>query len=148
MPTNLYGFNDNFDEYDSHVMPALIKKFAEAKKNNNKEIEIWGTGKPKREFLFVDDLSEAILIIDKKYNDTKPINVGYGKDISIKSLSLKLKKLFNYKGKIIFNNNYPDGTPRKLLNINKIQKLGWKPKTTLEFGLRKTMNWYKKTYLR
>ena len=91
MPTNLYGINDNFDRYDSHVMPALIRKFAEGKKSNAKEVEIWGTGKPEREFLFVDDLAEAILIIDKKYNDVKPINVGFGEDISIKKLSYKLK---------------------------------------------------------
>ena len=148
MPTNLYGYNDNFDLYDSHVMPALIRKFAEAKKNNQKEIEIWGSGKPKREFLFVDDLARAILIIDRKYNDSMPINVGYGKDISIKELSFKLKKLFKFNGKIKFNQNFPDGTPRKLLNVNKIKKLGWKPIITLEQGLIKTMNWYKKTYFK
>lgn len=148
MPTNLYGYNDNFDEYDSHVMPALIRKFAEAKQDNKNEIEIWGTGKPKREFLFVDDLARAILIIDKKYNDSKPINVGYGKDISISELSNKLKKLFKFKGKIKFNHKFPDGTPRKLLNINKMKRLGWKPKINLETGLTKTMNWYKKTYIK
>jgi GDP-L-fucose synthase len=148
MPTNLYGINDNFDRYDSHVMPALIKKFAEAKKNNAKEVEIWGTGKPKREFLFVDDLAEAILIIDKKYNDVKPINVGFGEDISIKKLSYKLKKLFKFNGKIKFNKDFPDGTPRKLLDVKQIKKLGWRPKTSLEKGLIKTMNWYKKNYIK
>jgi GDP-L-fucose synthase len=146
MPTNLYGYNDNFDLTNSHVMPALIRKFFEAKEGNKKEIEIWGTGSPKREFLFVDDLADAILIIDKKYNDSTPINVGFGKDISIKEISYKMKKLFKFKGKIKFNNKFPDGTPRKLLNINKIKKLGWKPKTTLEKGILKTMNWYKKEY--
>lgn len=148
MPTNLFGYNDNFDEYDSHVMPALIRKFAEAKQNNKNEIEIWGTGKPKREFLFVDDLARAILIIDKKYNQPSPINVGFGKDISIKDLAYKLKKLFKYNGKIKFNNNFPDGTPRKLLNVKKIKKLGWEPKTSLEAGLIKTMNWYNKTFIK
>ena len=147
MPTNLYGINDNFDRYDSHVMPALIRKFAEAKKSNAKEVEIWGTGKPKREFLFVDDLAEAILTIDKKYNNVKPINVGFGEDITIKKLSYKLKKLFKFNGKIKFNKNFPDGTPRKLLNIKQIEKLGWRPKTSLEKGLIKTMNWYKKNYI-
>ena len=146
MPTNLYGYNDNFDLTNSHVMPALIRKFFEAKEGNKKEIEIWGTGSPKREFLFVDDLADAILTIDKKYNDSTPINVGFGKDISIKEISYKMKKLFKFKGKIKFNNKFPDGTPRKLLNINKIKKLGWKPKTTLEKGILKTMNWYKKEY--
>jgi GDP-L-fucose synthase len=146
MPTNLYGYNDNFDLINSHVMPALIRKFFEAKKNNKKEIEIWGTGAPKREFLFVDDLAEAILIIDKKYNGSTPINVGFGKDISIKEISYKMKKLFKFNGKIKFNTKFPDGVPRKLLNINKIKKLGWKPKTTLEKGILKTMNWYKKKY--
>jgi GDP-L-fucose synthase len=147
MPTNLYGINDNFDRYDSHVMPALIRKFAEAKKSNAKEVEIWGTGKPKREFLFVDDLAEAILTIDKKYNNVKPINVGFGEDITIKKLSYKLKKLFKFNGKIKFNKNFPDGTPRKLLNVKQIEKLGWRPKTSLEKGLIKTMNWYKKNYI-
>ena len=148
MPTNLYGINDNFDKYDSHVMPALIRKFAEAKKSNAKEVEIWGTGKPKREFLFVDDLAEAILTIDKKYNDVKPINVGFGEDISIKKLSYKLKKLFKFNGKIKFNKDFPDGTPRKLLDVKQIEKLGWRPKTSLEKGLIKTMNWYKKNYIK
>ena len=141
MPTNLYGINDNFDKYDSHVMPALIRKFAEAKESNANEVEIWGTGKPKREFLFVDDLAEAILTIDKKYNDVKPINVGFGEDISIKKLSYKLKKLFKFNGKIKFNKDFPDGTPRKLLDVKQIEKLGWRPKTSLEKGLIKTMNW-------
>ena len=135
MPTNLYGINDNFDKYDSHVMPALIRKFAEAKESNANEVEIWGTGKPKREFLFVDDLAEAILTIDKKYNDIKPINVGFGEDISIKKLSYKLKKLFKFNGKIKFNKDFPDGTPRKLLDVRQIEKLGWRPKTSLEKGL-------------
>ena len=147
MPTNLYGINDNFDKYDSHVMPALIRKFAEAKESNANEVEIWGTGKPKREFLFVDDLAEAILTIDKKYNDVKPINVGFGEDISIKKLSYKLKKLFKFNGKIKFNKDFPDGTPRKLLDVRQIEKLGWRPKTSLEKGLIKTMNWYKKNYI-
>jgi GDP-L-fucose synthase len=148
MPTNLYGINDNFDRYDSHVMPALIRKFAEAKESNAKEVEIWGTGKPKREFLFVDDLAEAILTIDKKYNDVKPINVGFGEDISIKKLSYKLKKLFKFNGKIKFNKDFPDGTPRKLLDVKQIEKLGWRPKTSLEKGLIKTINWYKKNYIK
>ena len=148
MPTNLYGINDNFDKYDSHVMPALIRKFAEAKESNAKEVEIWGTGKPKREFLFVDDLAEAILTIDKKYNDVKPINVGFGEDISIKKLSYKLKKLFKFNGKIKFNKDFPDGTPRKLLDVKQIEKLGWRPKISLEKGLIKTMNWYKKNYIK
>ena len=148
MPTNLYGINDNFDRYDSHVMPALIRKFAEAKKSNAKEVEIWGTGKPKREFLFVDDLAEAILTIDKKYNDAKPINVGFGKDITIKKLSHKLKKIFKFNGKIKFNKDFPDGTPRKLLDVKQIEKLGWRPKTSLEKGLIKTMNWYKKNFIK
>ena len=148
MPTNLYGINDNFDRYDSHVMPALIRKFAEAKKSNAKEVEIWGTGKPKREFLFVDDLAEAILTIDKKYNNVKPINVGFGEDITIKKLSYKLKKLFKFNGKIKFNKDFPDGTPRKLLDVRQIEKLGWRPKTSLEKGLIKTMNWYKKNYIK
>lgn len=143
MPTNLYGENDNFDLNGSHVIPALIRKFSEAKLNNEKEVVVWGSGKPKREFLFVDDLADACLFLMQNYNESTIINVGTGTDITIKTLSELIKKISEYKGKIVWDTTKPDGTPRKLLSIEKIKKLGWRPKTTLEKGLLKTYKSYK-----
>lgn len=146
MPTNLYGPNDNFDPVNSHVLPALIRRFHEAKKDPSKEVIIWGTGSPKREFLHVDDLAEASLFLMEKYDDSSIINVGTGIDISIKSLAEKIKKVVGYTGKIAWDKSKPDGTPRKLLNVKKLHTLGWRHKIYLDAGLKKTYAWYKETY--
>jgi GDP-L-fucose synthase len=152
MPTNLYGINDKFDEKDSHVIPALIKKFHNAKINKDKYITVWGSGNIYRDFLYVDDLSEAILKVfklsKKKYEEiTKNIshiNVGSGKELTIKKLVYKIKSIVNYNGKIRFNTSMPDGMRKKLLDITRIKKLGWKPKINLNDGLLKAYEYYKK----
>ncbi|MES2060065.1 MAG: GDP-L-fucose synthase [Patescibacteria group bacterium] len=143
MPTNLYGEGDNFDLETSHVLPALIHKFDAAKNSGAKEITLWGSGKPKREFLHVDDLAEACLFLMQSYKGNEPINVGTGKDLSIKALAEMIKKIAGFKGKILWDSSKPDGTPRKLLNIEKIKKLGWKPTVSLEKGIGSTYEWYK-----
>lgn len=138
MPTNLYGPNDNYDKENSHVLPAMLRRFHEAKENNTKEVSIWGTGKPKREFLHVDDLALASIFLMKKYNERGTVNVGTGVDISIKKLALTIKEMIGYKGKLIFDTSRPDGTPRKLLNVKKIHNLGWKHSIPLDKGIKKT----------
>jgi GDP-L-fucose synthase len=152
MPTNLYGINDRFDEKDSHVIPALIKKFHNAKINKDKYVTVWGSGNIYRDFLYVDDLSEAILKVfklsKKNYEEiTKNIshiNVGSGKELTIKKLVYKIKSIINYNGKIRFNTSMPDGMKKKLLDIKRIKKLGWKPKINLNDGLLKAYEYYKK----
>jgi GDP-L-fucose synthase len=139
MPTNLYGTNDNYDLENSHVLPALLRKFIVAKKNNEKSVTIWGTGTPKREFLHVDDLAEACFFLLKSYNDKEHINIGTGEDISIIELSELLKRKVQYSGEVLFDKSKPDGTPRKLLDISKIKSMGWAPKITLEQGIEKTI---------
>ena len=139
MPTNLYGENDNYHPENSHVLPALLRKFVEAKKSNSPSVEIWGTGSPFREFLIVDDLADACLFLMKNYNDGEIVNVGTGKDITIKELSLLIKDIVGYKGELRFNSSKPDGTMRKLLDVSKIEKLGWKHKTGLREGITKTL---------
>ena len=143
MPCNMYGPNDNYHKKNSHVFAALIKKFVTAKKENKKFVEIWGSGKPLREFLHVDDFSRAIILASKKYNKPEPLNVGSGREISIIDLAKLISKIVNYKGKIKFNRKYPDGTPRKILDITKIKKLGWKPKISLEEGIKLSVKEYK-----
>jgi len=145
MPTNLYGEGDNFDLATSHVLPAMIRKFHEAKENNSPEITLWGTGKPRREFLYVDDLAEACVLL---MNDPalKPdiINIGTGEDLSIKELAELVKDCVGYEGKIEWDQTKPDGTPQKLLDVSKIFNLtGWKYKTNLKEGIKKTYEWYK-----
>jgi len=135
MPTNLYGPNDNYDLNNSHVLPALIRKFHEAKINNFPSDEIWGTGSPKREFLHVDDLAEACFYLMENYSDVQHVNVGTGVDVSIKELALLVKDLVAYPGELIFNSDKPDGTPRKLLDVSKINTLGWKHKINLKDGV-------------
>ena len=142
MPTNLYGLNDNFDLENSHVLPALIRKFHQAKKNGVKEVILWGTGRAMREFLHVDDLALACLFLMNIYNHSGIVNVGTGKDVSIKKLAESIQKIVGFRGKIIWDGTKPDGTPRKLLNVNKITKLGWKSKISLEDGLKKTYKWF------
>ena len=143
MPTNLYGPNDNYDSLNSHVIPALIKKFVEAKINDHKFVNVWGTGKVKREFLHVDDLSNALYFLFIFYNKKDIVNVGCGSDISIKELSFLIAEISGFEGKIIFDKDKPDGTPRKLLDISFISNLGWKPSISLKKGLTKTIIDYK-----
>lgn len=142
MPTNLYGPNDNFDLETSHVVPALIRKFHEAKSTNSVHVEVWGSGMPMREFLHVDDLAEAILYFLNNNYFEGLYNVGFGKDISIGDLAHLVKSIVNYKGEIVFNKSKPDGTPKKLLDSSKINNLGWYPKISLEDGIKNTYNWY------
>jgi len=142
MPTNLYGINDNFDLNNSHVLPALIRKFHEAKLNGEKEVLMWGTGSPKREFLYVDDLAEACLFLMENYNEAQHINIGTGEDLSILELAELIKKIVGFEGKIINDTTKPDGTPRKVMDVSKINKLGWKAKTDLENGIKNVYKWY------
>lgn len=142
MPTNLYGPNDNFSKNDSHVIPGLISKMHEAKINKINVFEVWGTGKPLREFLYVDDLAEAIIFLMENNIESNLLNIGSNEEVSIKNLAKKIKKVINFKGEIVFNENFPDGNPRKLLDSSKIFNMGWKPKENLESGLKKTYNWY------
>ena len=143
MPTNLYGMNDNFDLKSSHVIPALIRKFVEAKKNGHKEVICWGSGKPLREFLHVDDLASACLYLMKNYESKDHINVGTGKDITIEELAKMIASIIEFKGKIVWDNSKPDGTFRKVLDISKLKKLGWNPTISINEGLKKTIDWYK-----
>ena len=147
MPTNLYGPGDNFDLETSHVLPALIRKFHDAKINNSSEVVVWGTGTPKREFLHVDDLADAALFLMENYNDEEIINVGTGKDITIADLSKLISEVTGYTGNIVYDMTKPDGTPQKLLDISKIQKIGWSPKVSLREGLEKTYEWFVKEML-
>ena len=142
MPTNIYGINDNFHPKNSHVVPALILKIYDAYINKKKIVSLWGSGKPLRDLLYVDDLADAILFLAKKYNSPEIINIGSGREVSINQLAKLISKIIGYKGKIFFDKSYPDGTPRKILDITKIKKKGWKPKTNLKEGLRKTIQWY------
>ena len=143
MPTNLYGPNDNFDLENSHVLPALIRKFVEAKRNNSSEVVLWGSGTPLREFLHVDDLAKAVLVCLEKYDDSQQINIGSGDEISIKDLGQKIANLTGFTGKVVWDSNQPDGTPRKVLDSTKINKLGWKPAITLDKGIESTVKWYR-----
>lgn len=144
MPTNLYGYNDNYDLNNSHVLPAMIRKFHEAKINGLDKVEIWGTGTPMREFLYVDDLADACIYLMNNYNESDPVNVGTGKDISIKDLAYLVKDIVGFNGDIYFNTDMPDGTPRKLLDVSKLKEIGWEYKTSLRKGIEKTYADYKK----
>lgn len=136
MPTNLYGFGDNYHPENSHVLPALIRKFHEAKVENKNQVEVWGSGKPLREFLFVDDLAEAAFLVMQDYNEKQFLNIGTGTDLSILDLANLIKKVLGYEGEIIFNSDKPDGTPRKLMDVSKIKSIGWTPKIELEEGIK------------
>ena len=148
MPTNLYGTNDNYDLNTSHVFPALIKKIIEARENGDEEVILWGTGKPMREFLHVDDLSDASIFLMNNYDDPSIINIGWGMDISIKDLAYKISTYVGYDGLIKFDSEKKDGTPRKVLDISKITNLGWSPKITLDEGIQKTVKEYLQIYER
>jgi GDP-L-fucose synthase len=144
MPTNLYGPNDNYDLNNSHVLPAMIRKFHEAKLEGKDKVEIWGTGTPMREFLYVDDLADACCHLMLNYNDSEVVNIGTGIDITIKDLALTIKEVVGFEGDIYFNTDMPDGTPRKLLDVSKLKDLGWKYKTALREGIEKTYKDYVK----
>ena len=146
MPCNLYGINDNFHSMNSHVLPALIKRFHEAKLNNLPSVTCWGTGSPRREFLNSDDLATALLFLMLNYNDKEIINIGYGEDVAIKELTEMIKKVSNYEGSISWDTSKPDGTPKRLLDVKKLFDLGWRPKINLEEGLATTYKWYQENY--
>ncbi len=137
MPTNLYGPNDNYDLHNSHVLPALIRKFHEAKINNEPQVTVWGTGTPLREFLHVDDLADACLFLMKDYNEAGFVNIGSGTDISIAGLADMVKEIVGYQGKIVYDSSKPDGTPRKLMDVTKLKKLGWQSTISLKEGIEK-----------
>ncbi len=136
MPTNLYGINDNYHPQNSHVLPALIRRFHEAKVNNLDEVVIWGTGTPLREFLFSDDLADACVFLMNNYNEKQFVNIGIGEDLSIKDLAELIKEVIGYKGSISFDSSKPDGTPRKLMDVSKLHALGWKHKINLREGIK------------
>ena len=142
MPTNLYGTHDNFDLNSSHVLPAMIRKFHEGKINNNCPVTLWGSGTPLREFLFVDDLAEAVVFALENNLPDYLYNIGTGKDLTIKELALLIQKIVGHKGEIIWDNSKPDGTPRKLLDVSKMNELGWKHRINLEDGIQITYDWF------
>jgi GDP-L-fucose synthase len=146
MPTNLYGPNDNFDLETSHALAAILRKFHEAKINNKPHVEVWGTGNPRREFLHVDDLADAVLHLMNNYEGNKPINIGTGEDLTIKELAELIKEVVGYEGEIRFDTTKPDGTPRKLLDVSKLHNAGWKHKITLREGLALTYQWFKENW--
>jgi GDP-L-fucose synthase len=142
MPTNLYGPGDNFSLVDSHVLPALLRKYHEAKLQKAESVEVWGTGAPRREFLHVDDLADACVFLMQKYSDEAPVNVGWGKDVSIAELAQLVADTVGFKGEVRFDRSKPDGTPRKLLDTSRLTALGWQPKITLQAGLASTYEWF------
>jgi len=146
-PTNLYGIGDNFDLQSSHVLPALMAKAHQAKIGGDKYMDVWGSGNPKREFLFVDDLADALIHLMKYYSGVIQINVGTGKDISIRETAELICKTVGFIGKLKFDASMPDGSPRKLLNVDRLTKLGWTAKTSLNDGLNETYNWYLKNHV-
>jgi GDP-L-fucose synthase len=142
MPTNLYGPGDNFDPETSHALPGMIYKFHDAKLSGAKAVTLWGTGNPRREWLHVDDAAEACLTLMKKYSDGAPINIGVGEDCTIRELAAKVQEAVGYEGEVIWDTNYPDGTPRKLLDIEKITSLGWRPSIPLDRGIEQVYQWF------
>ena len=142
MPTNLFGPNDNFDLHTSHVLPALLRKFHEAKINNATQVDVWGTGSPRREFCYVDDCADACIHLMNNYNEAGIVNIGVGSDISIAELALMVKQAVAYDGEIVFDRSKPDGTPQKLVDVTKILGLGWKPGVSLRDGVAMTYRWY------
>ncbi len=147
MPTNLYGPGDNFDLQSSHVLPALIRKFHEAKRRNDPSVEIWGTGTPRREFLHVDDLADAVVYLLLKYNEEAIVNIGWGEDLTIRELAETIMSAIGYSGSLTFDRSKPDGTPRKLLDVSRLQSLGWNPRITLKAGIADTYAWFQEHIL-
>lgn len=146
MPTNLFGINDNFDLSNSHVLPALMRKFHEAKVANAPFVEIWGTGSALREFLYVDDLADALVFLMNHYSDVEFVNVGTGDEVSIKELAMTIQAVVGYQGELKFDPTKPDGTPRKLLDTSKLSAIGWQPKTSLKEGIEQTYRWFTENY--
>jgi GDP-L-fucose synthase len=146
MPTNLYGINDNFDLANSHVLPALMRKFHEAKVNGDPTVTVWGTGTPLREFLYVDDLADALIFLMNHYSAVDFINVGTGQEISIRELALTIQAVVGYRGELAFDATKPDGTPRKLMDNSRIAAAGWQPKTDLKTGIEQTYSWFLQHY--
>ncbi len=142
MPTNLYGPRDNFDLDSSHVLPALLRKFHEAKIENRNEVVIWGSGTPKREFLYVDDMAEASLYLMNNYDESEIVNIGTGEDVSINDLARLIKAIVGFKGKIVYDSSKPDGTPRKLLSMTKLHGLGWRHSVELQEGIERSYEWF------
>jgi len=146
MPTNLYGPGDNFDLANSHVLPALIRKFHEAKVAGDASVEVWGSGKPRREFLHVDDLADACIFLMENYSSPEIVNVGWGKDVSILELAQLIRDVVGFEGELMFDSSRPDGTPRKLLDTTRMQGLGWRPSIELREGISSTVEWFEKIY--
>jgi GDP-L-fucose synthase len=142
MPTNLYGPNDNFHPENSHVLPALMRRLHEAKVNGAKEVVVWGTGSPSREFLHVDDLADAVVFMMEKYSGLEHLNAGSGKEVTIKELAESMKEVVGFEGDLVWDSTKPDGTPRKLMDSSKLAALGWTPKVSLKDGLVDTYKWY------
>lgn len=143
MPTNLYGPGDNFDLERSHVLPALLRKFSEAKESGSKKVTLWGSGLPRREFLHVDDFARAVMLVAEKYDGKMHLNIGTGTDISIKDLAEIISETVGYQGEISWDISKPDGTPRKVLDVNRIKRLGWEPKIELRSGIKTTLEWFR-----
>ena len=146
MPTNLYGPNDNFDLKNSHVLPALIRKFHEAKVKNSDVVEVWGTGTPLREFLYVDDMADACVFLMENYDGEQHVNIGTGEEVSIRELAETVKKVVGFEGKLVFNTDMPDGTPRKLTTVDKLHGLGWKHNVSLNDGIKRAYKWFLENY--
>jgi GDP-L-fucose synthase len=146
MPTNLYGPGDNFDLQNSHVLPALIRKIHEAKTRGDAEVVVWGTGAPRREFLHVDDLAEAVLHLLRTYDDEAIVNIGWGEDVTIRELAEMIVSVVDYKGRLAFDTSKPDGTPRKLLDVQRLRGLNWRPKIPLRSGIEQTYAWYRENF--
>ena len=142
MPTNLYGPGDNFDLQNSHVLPALIRRFHEAKIRRDDSVAVWGSGTPRREFLYVDDLADAVLYLLQTYDDEAIVNIGWGEDVTIRELAELVMSVTGYSGRLIFDPTKPDGTPRKLLDVSRLTSLGWKPRISIRSGIEKTYEWF------
>ena len=146
MPTNLYGPNDNFDLKSSHVLPALIRKFHEAKVNGSDTVEVWGTGTPLREFIYVDDMADACVFLMENYDGEQHVNIGTGEEVSIRQLAETVKEVVGFEGELVFNTDMPDGTPRKLTTVDKLHGLGWKHKVSLNAGIKMAYEWFLDNY--
>ena len=147
MPTNIYGPFDNFDLNHSHVIPALIRKFMDAKKLSSPSVEVWGSGDARREFMFAEDLADAIIFTMVNYDEDLHLNIGFGYDVSVRELAELIAELTTFSGKILFNRNLPEGTPQKLLDSSRLFNMGWKPKYSLRRGIELTIDWYNKNYM-